>query len=120
MPGDIVDDPGKGHEQGQDIGGVVEPFDDRTVVEECSARLIALTAGELAGTRLLSGDPATRIESVVTDCAPPDPARCSARSEGERSDGHAFLDEVRAAGAVAVLCRSRAFAAARGRVRAGG
>ena len=25
---------GKGHEQGQDIGGVVEPFDDRTVVEE--------------------------------------------------------------------------------------
>ncbi len=33
-PGDIVMILGKGHEQGQDIGGVVEPFDDRTVVEE--------------------------------------------------------------------------------------
>jgi UDP-N-acetylmuramoyl-L-alanyl-D-glutamate--2,6-diaminopimelate ligase len=32
--GDIVMILGKGHEQGQDIGGVVEPFDDRTVVEE--------------------------------------------------------------------------------------
>jgi UDP-N-acetylmuramyl tripeptide synthase len=32
--GDIVMILGKGHEQGQDIGGVVEPFDDRTVAEE--------------------------------------------------------------------------------------
>ena len=34
VPGDIVMVLGKGHEQGQDIGGVVEPFDDRTVAEE--------------------------------------------------------------------------------------
>ena len=33
-PGDLVLILGKGHEQGQDIGGVVEPFDDRTVAEE--------------------------------------------------------------------------------------
>ncbi len=25
---------GKGHEQGQDIGGVVQPFDDRDVARE--------------------------------------------------------------------------------------
>ena len=33
-PGDLVLILGKGHEQGQDIGGVVEPFDDRTVAQE--------------------------------------------------------------------------------------
>ena len=32
--GDLVLILGKGHEQGQDIGGVVEPFDDRAVAEE--------------------------------------------------------------------------------------
>jgi UDP-N-acetylmuramoyl-L-alanyl-D-glutamate--2,6-diaminopimelate ligase len=32
--GDLVLILGKGHEQGQDIGGVVEPFDDRRVAEE--------------------------------------------------------------------------------------
>jgi UDP-N-acetylmuramoyl-L-alanyl-D-glutamate--2,6-diaminopimelate ligase len=34
MPGDIVVVAGKGHEQGQEIAGVVHPFDDRTVVLE--------------------------------------------------------------------------------------
>ena len=33
-PGDLVLILGKGHEQGQDIDGVVEPFDDRTVAQE--------------------------------------------------------------------------------------
>jgi UDP-N-acetylmuramoyl-L-alanyl-D-glutamate--2,6-diaminopimelate ligase len=33
-PGDLVMILGKGHEQGQDSGGVVEPFDDRTVALE--------------------------------------------------------------------------------------
>ena len=34
QPGDLVLILGKGHEQGQDAGGVIEPFDDRTVAEE--------------------------------------------------------------------------------------
>lgn len=33
-PGDVVIIAGKGHEQGQDIGGVVRPFDDREVLRE--------------------------------------------------------------------------------------
>jgi UDP-N-acetylmuramoyl-L-alanyl-D-glutamate--2,6-diaminopimelate ligase len=32
--GDVVVIAGKGHEQGQDIGGVVHPFDDRSVARE--------------------------------------------------------------------------------------
>ena len=68
--------------------------------------MIALTAGELAGTRLLSGDPATRIESIVTDSRSARPGTLFCALEGERTDGHAYLEEVRAAGAAAVLCRS--------------
>jgi UDP-N-acetylmuramoyl-L-alanyl-D-glutamate--2,6-diaminopimelate ligase len=33
-PGDVVVIAGKGHEQGQEIAGVVAPFDDRAVVRE--------------------------------------------------------------------------------------
>ncbi len=33
-PGDVVVIAGKGHEQGQDTGGVVQPFDDREVARE--------------------------------------------------------------------------------------
>ena len=33
-PGDLVMILGKGHEQGQDLDGVVEPFDDRSIAEE--------------------------------------------------------------------------------------
>ena len=38
-PGDVVVIAGKGHEQGQDIAGVVHPFDDRTVAREALTRL---------------------------------------------------------------------------------
>jgi UDP-N-acetylmuramoyl-L-alanyl-D-glutamate--2,6-diaminopimelate ligase len=38
-PGDVVLIAGKGHEQGQDIGGVVHPFDDREVAREALAAL---------------------------------------------------------------------------------
>jgi UDP-N-acetylmuramoyl-tripeptide--D-alanyl-D-alanine ligase len=68
--------------------------------------LIALAVGALAGTRLLSGDPATRIESIVTDSRAAGPGALFCALEGERADGHEFLDAVQAAGAVAVLCRS--------------
>jgi UDP-N-acetylmuramoyl-L-alanyl-D-glutamate--2,6-diaminopimelate ligase len=33
-PGDVVVIAGKGHEQGQEIAGVVDPFDDREVARE--------------------------------------------------------------------------------------
>ncbi|MGZ4631758.1 MAG: Mur ligase family protein, partial [Actinomycetes bacterium] len=36
-PGDVVVIAGKGHEQGQEIAGVVHPFDDRTVLREAIA-----------------------------------------------------------------------------------
>ena len=38
-PGDIVVVAGKGHEQGQEIAGDVQPFDDRVVVREALAEL---------------------------------------------------------------------------------
>jgi UDP-N-acetylmuramoyl-L-alanyl-D-glutamate--2,6-diaminopimelate ligase len=40
-PGDIVLIAGKGHEQGQNVGGVVHPFDDRAVAREALAGLRA-------------------------------------------------------------------------------
>ena len=40
-PGDVVLVAGKGHEQGQEVGGVVHPFDDRLVVREALAALRA-------------------------------------------------------------------------------
>jgi UDP-N-acetylmuramoyl-tripeptide--D-alanyl-D-alanine ligase len=68
--------------------------------------VIALPAGALEGARLLSGDPATRIESIVTDSREAGPGALFCALEGARADGHDFLDAVRAAGAAAVLCRS--------------
>ena len=38
-PGDVVLVAGKGHEQGQEIGGVVLPFDDREVAREALRKL---------------------------------------------------------------------------------
>jgi UDP-N-acetylmuramoyl-L-alanyl-D-glutamate--2,6-diaminopimelate ligase len=38
-PGDVVLIAGKGHEQGQEIAGVIHPFDDRTVAREALAEL---------------------------------------------------------------------------------
>ncbi len=37
-PGDVIVVAGKGHETGQEVGGVVHPFDDREVVREVLAR----------------------------------------------------------------------------------
>jgi UDP-N-acetylmuramoyl-L-alanyl-D-glutamate--2,6-diaminopimelate ligase len=43
-PGDVVLVAGKGHEQGQEIGGVVLPFDDREVVREALRKLAGARA----------------------------------------------------------------------------
>ena len=40
-PGDVLLIAGKGHEQGQEVAGVVHPFDDRAVVRELLAELRA-------------------------------------------------------------------------------
>ncbi|UNO42580.1 UDP-N-acetylmuramoyl-L-alanyl-D-glutamate--2,6-diaminopimelate ligase [Streptomyces sp. MST-110588] len=50
-PGDTVLVAGKGHEQGQDIAGVVRPFDDRLVLRE------AIEAASAPGQRPTSGQP---------------------------------------------------------------
>jgi UDP-N-acetylmuramoyl-L-alanyl-D-glutamate--2,6-diaminopimelate ligase len=47
-PGDAVVVAGKGHEQGQEIGGVVHPFDDRVVLREA---LEGLTGSSVRGGR---------------------------------------------------------------------
>ncbi|MDQ6524135.1 UDP-N-acetylmuramoyl-L-alanyl-D-glutamate--2,6-diaminopimelate ligase [Nocardioides sp. LHD-245] len=44
-PGDVVLVAGKGHESGQEVAGVVHPFDDRDVVRELLADLPADPAG---------------------------------------------------------------------------
>ena len=69
-------------------------------------RVIALAAGELQARACSAAirPPGSRASSATR--ARRGPARSSARCEGERSDGHDFLDDVRAAGAVAVLCRT--------------
>jgi UDP-N-acetylmuramoyl-L-alanyl-D-glutamate--2,6-diaminopimelate ligase len=43
-PGDVVVIAGKGHEQGQEIGGAVSPFDDRAVAREALRDLVEARA----------------------------------------------------------------------------
>ncbi|WP_411085548.1 UDP-N-acetylmuramoyl-L-alanyl-D-glutamate--2,6-diaminopimelate ligase [Streptomyces sp. 061-3] len=47
-PGDTVLIAGKGHEQGQDIHGVVRPFDDRTVLRAAIARSLGRESADEA------------------------------------------------------------------------
>lgn len=44
-PGDVVVVAGKGHEQGQEVAGVVHPFDDRAVLRAALRRLVGATDG---------------------------------------------------------------------------
>jgi UDP-N-acetylmuramoyl-L-alanyl-D-glutamate--2,6-diaminopimelate ligase len=43
-PGDVVLVAGKGHEQGQEVGGTVLPFDDREIVRQALRRLVGARA----------------------------------------------------------------------------
>ncbi|EFK99242.1 UDP-N-acetylmuramoylalanyl-D-glutamate-2,6-diaminopimelate ligase [Streptomyces sp. SPB78] len=45
-PGDTVLIAGKGHEQGQDVNGVVRPFDDREVLKEAIRKAAATPAAQ--------------------------------------------------------------------------
>ena len=47
--GDIVVIAGKGHEQGQDVGGTITPFDDRTVAAEVLIELASASPGARQG-----------------------------------------------------------------------
>ena len=44
-PGDVVVVAGKGHEQGQEVAGVMHPFDDRTVLRAALRQLVGATDG---------------------------------------------------------------------------
>ena len=125
-PGDTVLVAGKGHEQGQDIAGVIRPFDDREVLRAAIERrtprrhpsvspneghrpaVIALTLAEVAA----GGRRAARTTYRTRRSGSPDrwsstPARWARRLfaafAGERVDGHDFAARAVAGGAVAVL-----------------
>ena len=80
--GDVVVIAGKGHEQGQDVAGVVTPFDDREVATGRVAELVVIPL-QLGGGRRRSssaGSTATRrLGSPVSGQtrARSDPAICS-------------------------------------------
>ena len=68
--------------------------------------MIPLAVAELAGTRLLSGDPGTVIRSVTTDSREAGPGALFCALEGERAEGHDFLDAVRQSTAAAPASRT--------------
>ena len=76
--------------------------------------MIPLAAGALAGTRLLSGDPATRIESVVTDSRAAGPGALFCALEGSAPTGTTSSTPCRR------RARSRCCAAAAARDRSTG
>ena len=113
---DIVLIAGKGHEDYQEIGGTRQPFSDavhardalvaRGGVLRVPATVPMLTLGDAArllpGARLV-GDPATSIARVHSDTRTLATGDLFVALRGERFDGHDFLPQAGAAGAVAAL-----------------
>jgi UDP-N-acetylmuramoyl-tripeptide--D-alanyl-D-alanine ligase len=67
--------------------------------------VIPLRAREVEGARLVAGDGARRLESVVADSRAVRPGALFVALPGERLDGHAYLAQAAERGASAVLCR---------------
>ena len=68
--------------------------------------MIPLAVSELAGELPLTrGDAGRLVERVTTDSREAGPGALYCALEGTRVDGHAFLGDVIAAGAAAVICR---------------
>ena len=103
-PGDVVLIAGKGHETGQEVAGVVHPFDDREVVRELlrgDRPMIPMRLDEIAAVvgGDVHGDPAVLVTGAAyVDNRSPVPAGLFVAIVGERVDGHEY-----AAGAHAVL-----------------
>src|SRR4029079_16497432 len=91
-PGDVVVIAGKGHEQGQEVAGVVHPFDDREVAREAlRARAGARGGSRSRGARSKSSRSASFAAlrqtassgGCTTTRATPGPAHSSSRSTRE-------------------------------------
>ena len=108
--GDVVVIAGKGHEQGQDIAGVVQPFDDREVAREALAarsrrsaqrrdrprwhEIAGLDLGQLEGG--VPGDAVTGIKADSREVGPGDLFVAL-------NTGVQYVDEARARGAATLV-----------------
>ena len=121
--GDVVLIAGKGHENYQEIHGVRHPFSDLEVARAALDARVQKTAHRAqpdgrhhASTRAIftlheaaqaigaeAVGPDVEFDRVETDTRKLSPGCLFVALEGERYDGHAFLDEAIARGAVAVL-----------------
>ena len=115
---------GKGHETGQEVAGRILPFDDVDVVQTAWAELsaqrprartvIAVSVAEVAdllGAEIQSGSAvpnsaamnAATISGLVVDSRRIAPGSLFVALPGEHADGHDFVAQAFAAGAVAAL-----------------
>ncbi len=113
-PGDVVAVLGKGHERGQEVAGLVTPFDDRVELAAALAHrfaevrpVIPMSLAEIAeavGGTLVGGDPASMVTGAVEfDSRAVGPGGLFVAFAGANADGHDFVPAAVAAGAVAVL-----------------